>query len=66
MLMFCPACGNKVSTQAPVCPQCGQPIASSAREPPQKSGGWGAWLVKMIALGVIGVGVSIVVRALLR
>lgn len=26
-LIDCPACGNKVSSEAPNCPRCGQPIA---------------------------------------
>jgi predicted amidophosphoribosyltransferase len=28
-LIDCPACGNKVSANAPACPGCGEPIKSS-------------------------------------
>jgi len=27
-LIYCVACANPVSDQAPVCPKCGQPISS--------------------------------------
>src|SRR5271168_880803 len=49
MLTPCPACGNKVSTQAPTCPHCGHPLAGSASGPAPQSpgallGGRGKWL----------------------
>jgi len=33
LLIDCPACGNKTSTQAAACPKCGQPIAGSLSAP---------------------------------
>ena len=38
-LIDCPACGNKVSSQAAACPHCGQPIRPQAIPVPQSSKG---------------------------
>jgi hypothetical protein len=61
ILIDCPACGNKTSSQASACPKCGQPIAASppivappntvyvTTPPPQGA----SWLGSLVVLSIL-------------